>query len=484
MTDRKGRNNGYPTRRRTDFRPGGGSFRPPRRAALPTRRYEPVTLPRLPSPTELLNLLVHGDREQPWWQREGPTRPRRRGGFGGGGASGRWDAPRRAHQRDYADLVEPPTGPAGAYNFPCLPTPFFKVLDQGEGWNICGPHGFSLPACPINGIAAIAFGSGITTPGACTTGVSLRQTPKEYKAIGASDSFYFFMNYDRCRDGFVRAAVFGGGSKRATGPYRDPIFGRQFINCVQPAAPVAGPGNRPNPWPEGRDSREPSQEDKSEREWDIPPVFPPPLVPPPPIFPVPPVAFVMPPVGPGIPRPNPPRREPPKRGTRERKARIPAGAWRLLRVMGDISEAADLVSVLYKALPASARLECRRRGLSGTTRVEDALRCVFTHADEVDIEEAVRGYIKNQIEDAIYAAPGRLAGQASRRLREAIGSDNPTGVSFGEGQRRYWERGVQQESGVESDAFTVSDFVDMVADPVLDEIATVIRRLRAEEKEG
>lgn len=495
MTDRRGRNNGYPTRRPRDIQGGGGSFRPPRRAVPP-----PITpeererrawignsgLPYIPTPNDILGLLLNGTPINPpsWWNNR--TRSPRGGSFGGGGASMRWDPIRRQPRlmRDYQDLIESPLPTLrDPMNYPCLPTPYFTPVDPGEGWDICGPHSYSLPICPTTGLPAQPAGTGIFSPGACIAAAVTGQVARTYTGI-VGNSFYYFMNYVRCPGQGPQAVIYGGGRRRVTGPYRTPVFFQTWANCFQPVSPPPGPGSRPNPWPEGDDSREPSSEDDDGGGWDFPdyPTVPP-FIPP---IPIPPVVFVMPPRGPGRATRTPPRREPPARRVREPgKPKIPPGAWRLLRVMGDLSEAADLVGVLYQALPSKARHDCRRRGLSGTTSPTDALACLFIHSTQIDLETAIRGYIKNQIEDIIYSLPGRLAGRASRRIRESIGSSNRTGVEFGNGFRQYVERGIQQEARARAkegfapeQGWNVSDLIDSVADPVLDELATAIARTR------
>ena len=105
-------------------------------------------------------------------------------------------------------------------------------------------------------------------------------------------------------------------------------------------------------------------------------------------------------------------REPPSPGTRERKV-IPRGratAIAVWRAVDRISEAAEVVDAFYDALPADVRKRWKcpaNRGLADTAGqygidgADCKARALWHNWDKVDVEQAIRNVVKNQIADKI-----------------------------------------------------------------------------------
>lgn len=89
-----------------------------------------------------------------------------------------------------------------------------------------------------------------------------------------------------------------------------------------------------------------------------------------------------------------------------------------LRVFSDMTEAFDVISAIYEAIPEDVRGKRRR---SPTNKVA----FIFTHWRDVDVENAIVNLIKNEIEDRLIGAAGK---QLSKFARE---QGLPHGVQMG-----------------------------------------------------
>lgn len=109
------------------------------------------------------------------------------------------------------------------------------------------------------------------------------------------------------------------------------------------------------------------------------------------------------------------RFEPPPKGTREKKMRLhlhPASI--AMKIVSGITNGAEIVDCLYKALPASAIKEFKRseyksgRHWKGWKPApQDKARAVYRYIKLVDAGRFAQCVVANEIEDRVYAAPGR-----------------------------------------------------------------------------
>lgn len=112
---------------------------------------------------------------------------------------------------------------------------------------------------------------------------------------------------------------------------------------------------------------------------------------------------------PGLPRrPAKEGKHPRERRDKEAKPRTHLPRWVWGFVSG-ITEVGDFVDAMFDALPANYR---RYSGKSG---IEKA-RTVLENFHKVDVQEALRNVIANEIEDRMYGAFGKAAGQEAKKL--------------------------------------------------------------------
>ena len=99
---------------------------------------------------------------------------------------------------------------------------------------------------------------------------------------------------------------------------------------------------------------------------------------------------------------------PPGRGTKERKLRV-TGASAALLVVGGVTEAADFVDALWRAIP----LTLRDRHATLTRKIEQ----IYAHYEEIKLADFIHNYLVDSAKDAAYAAFGLLNQHASAVLK-------------------------------------------------------------------
>lgn len=160
---------------------------------------------------------------------------------------------------------------------------------------------------------------------------------------------------------------------------------------------------------------------------------------------VPPFVFVTPLVG--APRPaivpitRPPPRSPPKRGTKERK---PGKLRMLLRLVDAISEGAESVDCMFKALPKQTQRKWSKdrpnRGLldkAGQYGLEGAdwkAAAVWHNWHAMDVDKAMECIVANQIED-------KIVGAIARRVPPGTG----TAIGRSASAKQFLEKRKEQE---------------------------------------
>lgn len=117
--------------------------------------------------------------------------------------------------------------------------------------------------------------------------------------------------------------------------------------------------------------------------------------------------------------------QPPGPGVKERKIRIglTGGPARIVNV---ITEGRDFVQALWKALPKKFRSKPKKG--RKTLTVQQMLRDIYDHLNDIDLADAVLNVIENEIQDRFY-------GKAGQKYRDAARA-NP-----------YWERPVGYQFG-------------------------------------
>lgn len=97
---------------------------------------------------------------------------------------------------------------------------------------------------------------------------------------------------------------------------------------------------------------------------------------------------------------------PPADGVVERKSKLKRTIALLAHWAFMVTEGIDLINALHKALP--------KRYQSKSTKPQDQLLALLRHYDKIDMDQAVRRVIFNQLVDAIW---GRISGLSERQLR-------------------------------------------------------------------
>lgn len=164
-----------------------------------------------------------------------------------------------------------------------------------------------------------------------------------------------------------------------------------------PRSPIRSPGS--SPWPQGRIV------------FNGEPIAPP--------IGQPSTQVSQSPNAPPVVRPNPhpwPRR--PEPYERERKGRLQAAGAAILAGLGFASEVADLIEVAYNALPREVRRKYRlakwRPGGYVTPRDVDMANVVWREWRHLDLNEFVKGWIANELEDRV---AGRIHAQRQKARR-------------------------------------------------------------------
>ena len=143
----------------------------------------------------------------------------------------------------------------------------------------------------------------------------------------------------------------------------------------------------------------------------------------------------------------PPRPKPPERGERERKGKARERAARVAAMAFNFTEACDLVDAMFEALPkwvqrgtkevAKQRLYDRvkkpdwipgRDDRATGANCADKFAALYYHWDKINVNVAVKNFLKNMIEDALVGGKSALLDQvrknlglgATRALEEAL----------------------------------------------------------------
>lgn len=115
---------------------------------------------------------------------------------------------------------------------------------------------------------------------------------------------------------------------------------------------------------------------------------------------------------------------------KERKMKMSAGARFVLGVVNESTEAVDALDAFYKALPRERKKRYKDTKLiARNVSVHEKADLVYRHFDEVNLPEALKNLVANQIEDAIYGGIGNALKKASKRAKPH--GDIPIGFGTG-----------------------------------------------------
>jgi len=107
--------------------------------------------------------------------------------------------------------------------------------------------------------------------------------------------------------------------------------------------------------------------------------------------------------------------ERPNRPDKERKLKARPIVQGALKVIGTVTEGADLVDAIYDALPERFRPRWKNTNhVKRKLTYKEKLQALYDHWDQVDLPEAVKNIVVNQIEDYFYGKVGKIGGEISR----------------------------------------------------------------------
>lgn len=119
------------------------------------------------------------------------------------------------------------------------------------------------------------------------------------------------------------------------------------------------------------------------------------------------------------PRSNPRARTPP-RGTKERKVKMGRVMSFMWNAVGTITEHIDTIDLLYEALPITLKIKTYHK-LGRQPNPKERAEIVYANLQDMDVEMFIISFVKNDLEDRLYALGGSQVGQAARDRNRPIG---------------------------------------------------------------
>lgn len=116
----------------------------------------------------------------------------------------------------------------------------------------------------------------------------------------------------------------------------------------------------------------------------------------------------------------PPRTTSPPKGTKESKGKMSRAASWAWHAIGGLTEGVDFVNNLYESLPRDLKRKYYKKYGRQPNPIE-RLQIIYLHINDVNIGDAVKGYIKQQIDDMISAAGSDKIAKANRIHNRPIG---------------------------------------------------------------
>lgn len=135
-----------------------------------------------------------------------------------------------------------------------------------------------------------------------------------------------------------------------------------------------------------------------------------------------------------LPKPDDHRSKPPGPGDKERKviANVRNGSlvgW----LIGTVTESIDFIEAVHKALPKDVRMHWRKDAKGKWRPVKPAvdvmLADLYQHFDKLDLNEALKNVLIEQLQDAAVGKLGKRAQQEAKPFLEKLGRP----VGFGTG---------------------------------------------------
>lgn len=337
------------------------------------------------------------------------------GGFGGGGAGGSWGEPSkgsRSPDLEFLPITAVVNACAGLADYvPGMPYhhPSYQYLSCGNiaangGWfdnHYLAGHSGTLYDAGGHACGELSFNTGgHATPEAA---VAVAEVAGRTTRSGSSGAY-------RWGDSYARKLVDGPG----------PLVWTECVNTVQTTViPWDGDGGSDSGPDENIRDPEDEQDEGAEDPSDPPTGkdLAKDLV----------IDLILPPRGPPrmivTTRPNtsvppaPPVTPPGRTPTREHKLSLRGHMGRAWLVLGQLTEAEDVIKALHAALPP----ECRVRPWQPSGRrsqARDMLGALMKCADHIDTVQAIENLLNEQIEDIYY---GNIIGKPGKWINQKLG---------------------------------------------------------------
>jgi hypothetical protein len=119
------------------------------------------------------------------------------------------------------------------------------------------------------------------------------------------------------------------------------------------------------------------------------------------------------------------RSRPPEDGVKERKGKAAQVGAALFSALDKLSEGSEVVDAFYQALPAHVRKRWNRperpgdnMGQYGIDGADWKLQALYHNWDKVDLNEAIKNVLANELEDRLYGAAHKARGELTFRGRK------------------------------------------------------------------
>lgn len=119
-----------------------------------------------------------------------------------------------------------------------------------------------------------------------------------------------------------------------------------------------------------------------------------------------------------------------KRGEKESKVRMGRAMSAVWNSIGGVTEAMDFGHILYEALPKHVKVAVYKK-LGRQPKPHEKYIEAYRHLDKIDIPTVLNEYVKNEIEDRIWAAGGEAAKKHNQNYNRPIGIEAGGGLTGG-----------------------------------------------------
>lgn len=175
---------------------------------------------------------------------------------------------------------------------------------------------------------------------------------------------------------------------------------------------------------------------------------------------------ILPPFLAPIPPTPPTPRSPRPRRSKDKKVRSRIG--QIMRFIDGISEGAEVVDSIFRALPCEVQKECRKNfrreqafldkaGQFGIELADQKAACIYDHFDRVDAALALSNIFRNEIEDRLYGTAAKHAGKGGLKATQF-------GTQFyNEARKRQENKSAAADGRRPADIENLTPFNDVVS---------------------